>query len=151
MTVRTVVIAKTRDRMRVMNSRSAITRISVWLFIDGLAAHNVAEELRQRRPVTAEFVHGTDCQCAAKDCLLAGGIVELDEPSRAVLLDERHPGDTVVPACHGTGDVNPEAQRSALGELVDRPGRDHLAVVDDADSVAEPLDDVELMARDHDR
>src|ERR1700722_4989327 len=151
MTVRMVVIAKTRERMRVMNSRSAITRINRWLFIDSLATHDVAEQLRQCRPIAPELVHWADGQRLLKHGLLTGGVVELNEPSRAVLLDERPPRDADVPACHRAGDVHPEAQRSALSEFVDGPGGDHLPVVDDADAIAEPLNDVELVARDHDR
>src|SRR5450755_1352430 len=121
MTVSTVVIAKTRVRMRAMNSRAAIARINVRLFIDRLPTHDVPEQLGQRGSIAPKLVHRAECQRFLQDRLLVGVVGELEQPARAVLFDKCHTGDAVIPAGNGAGDVHPEAQRSVCGEFVHGP------------------------------
>ena len=68
------------------------------------------------------------------------------------VLDEPDAGDRVVPLVGCAGDLHAQpASFARRAQFLDRPCRDDPAVIDQDHAVAQPLDQLQLMAREHDR
>ena len=83
--------------------------------------------------------------------LLIDVVGQLEHVALGGPLRQLHPGDRPVPAVDGPTHLHEQEPPLAFGpQLLDRALGHDAAVVDQHDGIAEPLDEVELVAREHD-
>src|SRR5581483_3947621 len=152
---------KNRLRARVRNSRRTIKktvcRTPPWITSisggcrRGALGHRLAEDVEQAWKVAPELAHRPGGHRGAKDRLVVGAGVELEEHAAAVDPHLPRADERVRPAVWRGGRIHPELPRPMAAELVDRPAGDQSPFLDDADAVADALDELELVAREEHR
>src|SRR5690625_3202510 len=107
---------------------------------------HVTEQFGQGGPLSAELEHGTGRHRRTKDVLIVPVLGEFHGGPPVVLSDGRRSGNSVGPARIGVRSVHDQPYLPGFTQLVDGSVRDHSALGDDADTVAQPLNEVELVA-----
>src|SRR2546421_3483279 len=149
MTIRTTVpIRKNLLRRRVRNSRRAMTNVICGSGGCSLGLrHRFAEDVEQAGQVAAELAHRSSGECSTEYRLIVGRILKLEQDARAVDANQVGTRHRLRPVRFLHLHVDPVSGGPVPAQLVDRPGRDHAASLNDADPVADALHQVQLVAR----
>ena len=83
--------------------------------------------------------------------LVVGVVCELEHQLAAAVGHDGDPGITAAQPAGASGTITSSCGGLLGAQVLDGAAGDHPAGVDDPDRVAEPLDQVELMAGEHDR
>ena len=116
------------------------------------APHGLAEQLDERGLLPGEVGDPAGAQCGGQHGLVVGPVGQLEQRVAVPLGDDADAGQLGRPVRGGVRDD--DAQQPAglpAAQLLDGAGRDHVAAGEDADGVAQPLDEVELVAGEDDR
>ena len=158
----TELMRKFLSRIRVEISRPATSRTSAALPSVRGRGHaatssrgcgdGLAEQLDEGRLPPGEVGDPAGAQRRGQHRLVVGAVGELEQGVAGLLGDDPDAGQRGGPARRGVRDDDPQ-QPAGLpaAQLLDRAGGDHAAAGEDADGVAEPLDEVELVAGEDDR
>jgi hypothetical protein len=112
----------------------------------------LAEQLDERGLAPGEVGDPPGAQRRGEHRLVVGAVAELEQGVAGLLGHDAHARDGGGPAGPRVGYDDPQhPARLAAAQLLHGPGGDHAAAGEDADGVAQPLDEVELVAGEHDR
>ncbi len=106
-----------------------------------------AEEFAEGGLHALELAHGSRGQGRLEQRLVIDARIQLEQPPGAVGRHELNARDPGLPWIGRPGHVDPAAFAAPGSQIRDRAAGQHLAVVDDAHAVADPLDELEFVAR----